>query len=114
MRNEDTSMSHGQLQELAVISLGLLLLAVPSYLNVLRDYIEQYILSDPPDWGEAYEAVWFYIRLSLLFSIFAYLIIGLLAMRRYRRTMPIDVVPMEGPALPPPTDAPDDRSLHDD
>ncbi len=114
MRNEDTSMSHGQLQELTVISLGLLLLAVPSYLNVLRDYIEQYILSDPPDWGEAYETVWFYIRFSLLFSIFAYLIIGLLAMRRYRRTMPIDVVPLEEPALPPPTNAPDDRSLNKD
>ncbi len=114
MRIDDKSMSHEQLRELAVISIGLLLLSVPIYLNELRNYIDNYILSDPPGWGEAFEAMLFYSRLSLLFTFCAYLIIGLLAMRRYERTMPIDVVPMEGPALPPPTDAPDDRSLHDD
>ncbi len=114
MRTEDRSMSHGQFQELAVISIGLLLLSVPIYLNELRYYIDQYILSDPPGWGEAFEAMRFYYRLSLLFSFLAYLIIGLLAMRRYKRTMPIDVVPLEEPALPPPTNAPDDRLLNKD
>jgi hypothetical protein len=109
MRKEDMSMSHGQFQEMAVISIGLALLSIPSIVYEMWNYIDMYVLSNPPDLGEAYETMWFYARLSLLFAFSTYMTIGLLAMRRYHRAMPIEVVPLDGPALPPPTDMPVDR-----
>ncbi len=114
MRLEDERMSHGQWQELAVISIGLALISVPIIVDEMWNYIETNILEDPIDRGEAIETVWLYARLGLLFTFFGQLIIGLLAMRRYRRTSPIDVVPLGEPALPPPTDAPENRPFHED
>ena len=118
MRIEEKTMSHGQWQELAVISIGLWLMFLPGFIYYSIGFIDDHILNDRPDSGgyqwEAYETLMYYYHLGLLFTFTTYLLIGLLAMRRYKRTLPIEVVPLEGPAMPPPIEAPDDLSLHED
>ena len=113
MRSEGTSTTPGQFQELAVISIGLWLIFLPHFIDQSWYFIERYIIDDPPDIDDslwiAYETQWIYYRLGLLYTFLAYLIVGLLALKDYRMTSPIDVVPLEEPALPPHSSMPADQ-----
>ncbi len=92
MHTERIKMSRGQLQELAVISIGLLLLLFPAFIDVSEDFIDRYVLNEPytpdSDVSRAIATENFYVRMSYLFGFCAYLIIGLLALKGFKRASP--------------------------
>lgn len=108
MRSEKVSMNRGQLQELAVITIGLWLLLIPIFIDTSGDYYYWVIHDDERCICTACEAVetWeFYNRLSIYFEFIGLLLIGLVAFRQYRRTLPSDVVPSNEPPGPQANDA---------